>query len=325
MKQFILTSIFVTAIISCNAQLISNKPTDIPLGPVNFNNQFIVQNKIKSISINMVDKPDGSIIIDKGAIQGFEFDTKGRVYRYYYTVLNRAIKEDNDMPFVTKRGKIIQRSVSKTHYLNDTVFCNVFYDEANRIIGKRIQTGDYYDAYYYEYNESGQIKKELHCKETNISETKKDFKLGVQTVLSSETFEYMNLTKTQIKKRCLNDEGREYKKAIINYDEKGKKISENYEFIVGWMRQESKYMYNHKNQLVQYSFISNENGDIDKKTTYEYNEKGNIVLEKRYVKDILLNEVSYLFDETNNLVKSHINRDFKNASIGIVKYVYSFY
>ena len=312
MKNIILTYIFFFAIIYCHAQPFFNKPPEISLGPVNFNKEFIKQNKIKSISVAIVDKPDGTVIIDKGATQGFEFDDKGRVTRYFYTILNRLVKEE-------------LKNKTYTYYINDTIFCNVFYDEKDKIIGKRIQTGDYYDAYYYEYNELGQIKKELHCKETNLSENKKEFKLGVQTVLSSETFEYIKLTNTQTKKRFLNDEGREYKKAIINSDEKGNILSENYEFIVGWMKQENKYSYNNKNQLIEYVLKSNENGDINKTSTYEYNEKGNTITEKRFVKNVLLNEVSYLYDETNTFAKSHLNRDFKNASIGIVKYSYSFH
>ena len=322
-----LTYLFLIATIYCNAQVISNKPTDISLGPVNFTKEFIKQNKIKSISVTIVDKPDGNIIIDKGATQGFEFDNKGRVTRYFYTILNRMVKDEIEIPAIIRRGKITQHASSRTHiqYLNDTIFCNVFYDEKDNVIAKRLQTGDYYDAYYYEYNELGQIKKELHCKETNLSENKKEFKLGVQSILSSETFEYIKLTDSQIKKRCFNDEGREYKKAIINMDEKGNKISENYEFIVSWMKQENNYNYNSNNQLMESRLISNESGDINKKTNYEFSEKGNLITEKRYIKNELLNEISYLYDDTNTILKSHINRDFKNSSIGIVKYAYSFF
>ena len=47
--------------------------------------------------------------------------------------------------------------------------------------------------------------------------------------------------------------------------------------------------------------------------------------EKKFKNDALLFETSYLYDETNNLLKSKINRDHKNTSIGIVKFGYSFY
>ena len=144
--------------------------------------------------------------------------------------------------------------------MNDTIFVNVYYDAQDRIVSKRLKTGDFYMGYYYEYNDKQQIKKEVHFRETNINENKKLFTLGVQTLQSSETFLYTPLTPKQIKKSCLNDVGREYKNAIMNYDARG-------------------------NQ----------------------------------------NEISYLYDSGTTLIKSQINRDFKNSSIGIIKYFYTFY
>lgn len=275
----------------------------------------------------MVDKPDGAVIVDKGATQGFEFDMEGRVSRYYYTILSSIYQEVVEVPAVKRKGRMVRPATSYTvnRYKNDTIFTNVFYDAHGQIICKRIRSGDYYDAFYYEYNANGWIKKEMHCKETNVSENKNEFKLGVQTVLSQETFEYENLTDTQIRKKCLNDEGREYKKAIINYDEKGNKLSENYEFIVGWMHRESVYEYNSSNKLIRRIYSGNESGDYREESTFEYTTKGFLNVEKKIKNKEVINEISYLFDDSTGLVKSHINRDFKNASIGIVKYGYTFY
>ena len=275
----------------------------------------------------MVDKPDGMVIIDKGAEKGYEFDENGNIIRYYYTILKKTQSEEIELPAIKRKGRIIQPAKIKTliHYINDTIFINVFYDTKNRIITKRVKTGDYYDAYYYEYNEQGQIKKELHFKETNISENKKDFKLGVQNVLSSETFEYTALTPTQIKKTCFNDEGREYKKAIINYDATGNKISETYEFIVSWMRLETIYQYDPNGKLLKRAYESNESGNVKEFSIFEYGKNMVLLTETIFKNDKLNYEINYLYDDTNTLIKSEVNRDHKNASIGIVKYSYTFY
>lgn len=310
----------------CNAQLINTEPVDIYLGPVNFNPEIVKKSKIKTLTIAIVDKPDGAVIIDKGNTQGFEFNPEGYVNRYYYTVLNKILKEEVDVPAVKRKGRVIRPSTTKVinKYINDTVFTNVYYDNQNRVISKRVKTGDYYDAWYYEYNMEGRIKKEMHCRETNMSENRNEFKLGVQTVLSSETFEYEKLTPTQIKKRCMNDEGREYKKGIIEYDEKGNKISEVFDFIVSWMHQENEYKYNSGGFLTKRIVISNESGEMKQETNYEYDAMGLLLTEKKIKDKTVLNEISYLFDD-GKLVKSHVDRDFKNSSIGIVKYAYTFY
>jgi hypothetical protein len=312
----------------CTAQLINPKPVDIPLGPINFNTDCIKANRVKSIVLDIVDKPDGSVIIDKDATQGYEFDAMGRLIRYYYTVLRKTESQETVIPELRKKGKVIrEESISTTtQFFNDTIFANVFYDNSNRIILKRVKTGDFYIAFYYEYDEKQQLKKEMHFKETNINENKREFTLGVQTLLSSETFQYTALTPTQIKKTCLNDEGREYKKAIINYDSNGNKISESYEFIVSWMRLESNYKYDSKNRLVDRVIRTNDNGEQKAHAVFTYDDKNLLLSEQKFKEgEVLLNEISYLYDASNNLIKSQINRDFKNASIGIIKYSYTFY
>jgi hypothetical protein len=327
LKKHLLTYFSLFAICICKAQLISTKPVEINVGPINFNPEIIKKNKVKTIVLGIVDKPDGKIIVDKGATQGFEFNEKGIVVRYYYTILNSVQTTEVDVPAVKRKGRIIRPATTRTvlKYINDTIFTNLFYDGLDRLILKRSRSGDYYDAYYYEYNDMGKVKKEIHCRETNVSENKNVFRLGVQTVLSLETFEYENLTPTQVKKRCLNDEGREYKKGIINYDAKGNKLSENYEFIVSWMRQEGLYEYNSKGYLIRRIIKSNESGELKKESTFDYDEHGHLITEKKIKDTIVNNEISYLFDEFTKLVKSHIDRDYKNATIGIVKYAYTYY
>jgi hypothetical protein len=312
----------------CTAQLINPKPVDIPLGPINFNAEYIKANKVKSIVLDIVDKPDGSVIIDKDATQGYEFDAMGRLTRYYYTILRKTTSVETVIPAIKKKGKVIREEsvTTTTQFLNDTIFANVFYDANSRVILKRVRTGDFYIAFYYEYDEKQQLKKEIHFKETNINENKKEFTLGVQTQLSSETFQYTALTPTQIKKTCLNDEGREYKKAIINYDPRGNKISESYEFIVSWMRLESSYKYDSNNRLIDRVIRTNDNGEQKAHSIFTYNDKNLLLSEQKFKEgEVLLNEISYLYDASNTLIKSQINRDFKNASIGITKYSYTFY
>jgi hypothetical protein len=309
------------------AQIINNNPVEIGIGPNSFNSKIIKLNKIKKIDVVIVDKPDGEVIIDKGASQGYEFDNLGRITRYFYTILNFAENEVVDVPEIRKKGKIVKAATTRTvtKYYNDTIFADIYYDDLSRIITKRVKMGAYYNSYYYEYNEKGQIIKEIHFRETNISENKNEFKLGVQNILSSETFEYIQMTPTQIKKICKNDEGREYKKAVINYDEKGNKLSENYEFIVSWMRQENVYQYDNNGNLVERTYSSNESGSVKEYSAYKYDANGVVLEEKKFKNDGLVSDINYLYDETNNLLKSKITRDHLHNSIGIVKFGYSFY
>lgn len=325
-KHFFIFIFSFFTIFNCSAQLINTKPIEIPVGPISFNPNFIKEHKIKRIDLTIVDKPDGSVIIDKGTSQGYEFDNEGNPIYYYYTTLNKIAIEHVDVPAVKRKGKIIKAAGVETitKYLNDTTSAHLFYDNEHRLIGKRIKTGDDFEAFYYEYNEKGQIKKNIHCKETNISENKNEFKLGVQTVLSSETYEYIALTPTQTKKQCLNDEGRIYKTSIINYDNTGNKLSETNEFIVSWMKQENYFTYNKEGNIINQIYISNLSGNVKEQTAFEIKD-GILLSEKKLKNDVLIAEKSFLYDEKNELIKSEVIREHKNASIKIVKYVYGFY
>jgi hypothetical protein len=327
LKKYFITHVLLFVIYNCTSQIIRNKPLDIAIGPLSFNADQIKKNKIKTITIVIVDKPDGTVIIDKGASKGYEFDENGNITRYYYTVLNKTQSEEIDVPAIKKKGHLIRSATTRTvtDYINDTIFINIFYDSKKRVVSKRVKAGDYYDAFYYEYNENNEIKKEMHCKETNVSENKKDFKLGVQKILSSETFVYTVLTPTQTKKSCLNDEFREYKKAIINYDSRNNKTSETYEFIVSWMRQESTYQYDESGKLIKRTYESNESGDVKEYSIFEYTKNSVLLTESKFKNNVLTDEINYLYDETNTLIKSEVNRDHKNSSIQIVKYAYTFY
>lgn len=327
---FKITSIFLFLLVSiCNtsAQLINVKPSDVWNGEINFNPEIIKKNKVKSISIAIVDKPDGDIITDKGESKGYEFDANGYMTRHYYTFIKKTEQQEKEIPAVKKNGKIISAAETRTvtKYINDTVFVYLFYDTLNRIIIKRSGIGDYYDAYYYEYDEQGKVKKELHCKETNVSAVNGEFILGVQSILSRETFEYKQQSPTQYKKKCFNDEGREYKKGIINYDKSGNKISEYYEFMVSWMRQEKKYSYDETGKLIAQSIISNDSGEKNEHLVYQYTKDGNLLNKIQFEGIKLVYETNYMYDENAELIKSEVNRNHRDASIDIVKYSYSFY
>ena len=90
MKKIIPLLFLLIFNLHCFAQLLNNNPVEIGIGPISFNSKIIKKNKIKKIDVVIVDKPDGEIIIDKGASQGYEFDSIGRITRYYYTILNFA-------------------------------------------------------------------------------------------------------------------------------------------------------------------------------------------------------------------------------------------
>ncbi len=290
-----------------------------------FNTDYIKAQKIKSITFDIIDKKDLQVAEDKGLLNYYEFNFNGLLTRFYYTSIIKTIqKEYHAEPHYRHRKKISNGySYTKNEYVYDTVSTSYFYNETNRLKLKRYNDGSYYESYYYDYSADGKVEKEKRCKETNVAESKADFKLGGQFIISEESFKYISTGKNQYKKICQNDEGRPYKEIIYNLNDNKQIIGINEQYTVAWITQNSTFTYNQKGQLTKASYKSNSNGDVEQVRTYEYDTNDCLLTEKQFKNGALLKEISYVTDASKK-VNSYIIRDPNNKSIRIVKLLYQY-
>src|ERR1035437_81479 len=315
-----------------HAQIIVPSPSGITLPEPVYNKTFIKQNKIKSVKASVVDKPDGEIIRDKGLAENFLFDTSGNLIRHYYNEITSLAKTETEIPAVYKRGYIVKKSSTKVNYeyQYDTLGTEFVYTSNGYLRMKRVCIGDFFNTTYYEYFGDGLVSRQTLCKETNIAKKGEPFKLGVQTIISDEKFEYENLTATQIKKKFLNDEGKPYKQGILNYVN-GKLTDENYEFVVGFIRSGVTYKYDVNNRLIEKTSTDNSSGSNTEKISYEYDSNGNILKEKKFKNGVQTDEKIFMYEQTSpvkegdRLLTSQADRQIQKESIKIVKYEYGFY
>ncbi len=310
----------------CLSQIIDPSPVAVSTTEPHFNRAFIRQHKIKTITASVVDKPDGEIIRDKGLAQVYAFDTEGNLSRHYFNEITSLEKTETEIPAVYKRGKMVKKARTKIdfQYQYDTLGTEYFYTTTGFLMMKRVCIGDFYNSTYYEYFGDGLLSRQTLCKETNIAKPGEPFKLGVQKVISEEKFEYEQLTSTQVKKKFLNDEGKPYKSGILNFLN-GKPLDESYQFEVGFIRSGVTYSYDPKSRLTEKLTTDNSSGITTEKTTYEYDELGNVKAEKKFKNGTQTDEIVYLYNESKELLSSQIDRQLQKASIRIVKYEYTFY
>ena len=317
------------------AQIISTSPVAISISEPHFSRTFIREHKIKTITASVVDKPDGEIIRDKGLAQVYAFDTLGNITRHYFNEITSLEKTETEIPAVYKRGHVVKKSFTKVdfQYQYDTLGTEFFYTSTGYLIMKRVCIGDFYNSTYYEYFGDGLISRQTLCKETNIAKPGEPFKLGVQTVLSEEKFEYEQLTTNQVKKKFLNDEGKPYKQGILNFVN-GKPMDESYQFVVGFIRSEVTYKYDAKERMTEKLNTDNSSGITTEKVTYEYDDTGNVKVERRFKNGSQTNEIIYIYEaqssllpdsKGNQLLTSQANRELLKSSIKIIKYDYTFY
>jgi hypothetical protein len=317
------------------AQIIDPSPATVSISEPHFNRTFIRQHKIKTISTSVVDKPDGEIIRDKGLAQVYLFDTSGNIIRHYFNEITSLAKTETEIPAIYKRGKVVKKAYTKIdfQYQYDTLGTEFFYTSTGFLIMQRVCIGDFFNTTYYEYFGDGLISRKTLCKETNVAKLGEPFKLGVQTVLSEEKFEYENLTPTQVQKKFLNDEGKPYKLGILNFAN-GKLIDEFYQFVVGYIRSGVTYKYDSSDRLTEIISSDNSSGsNIDKKT-YEYDAIRNVKAEKKFKNGVQTDEIIYIYEAPPSLLSngkglslltSQVDRQMQKASIKIIKYDYTFY
>ncbi len=310
------------------SQVIENRLRDVPLTVPVFNTAFIKLNRVKAISSSLSTKPDNQSIIDKGLTENFLFDTLGRLMEFNYTRVKDYKEREVMVPAVySRKGRRIRPASVRyeNSYIYDTIFTSYFYNPAGKLIGTRSTDNFYYDTHYYDYDSLGRLVKEVRCKETNTGSGRRDFRLGVQQVLTLETFGYEKLTDKQSQMRHFNDEGRQYKKTIMNYDDKQQLTDRNEEFVVGWTRVRTVYRYDSLGRLASQLYTSNSGGDTKEAMEFGYDEAGNVLSEKKYDNEMLVANTEYLYDPQKKFVTSRIVRFFGACTIGITKYTYSFY
>jgi hypothetical protein len=311
--------------LSLQAQLIDTHLSEPSTTDPHFNTEIIRLNKIKSITFSISQKPDLQVIDDKGLVQCFEFDSLGLVKRSYTTSIRSQEKVETLVKARYYRGRRISPAYTDISwkYIYDTAFTWFVYDKEKQLILKRSNYGDIFSTYYYEYDSLGRVTKEINCRETNKNLDKHHFELGVQTVLSTESFQYVRQSPSQLKKLCLNDDGKVYKQGIINRD--SNTVTEDFSFIVGYVRYSNIYTYDKSGKLISKTYASNENGDTKTTVSYTYDENGNVSFEKRQKNDTLTDDLSYLYDESGKLLRSKLDRDYIHLNIEIVKVMYEYY
>ena len=301
---------------------------DDPFGvPILFNSDSVLKLKIQSVTCAYQYKPDGHIIDDKGIREYFGFDREGRINFYWKTRIKNMEAKAVEHDAVYRKGKKIRDGWTeyKYDYNYDTVFIYTYYDSLSRVSLRRSCDGIYYHAWYYTYNEDGWIVTQIHCRETNAGTSHRDFRLGVQTIISREDFTYEKYSSTRIKRLCLNDEGKVYKETMMSLDVQGRLVESREAYTAGGIRIVSTYEYDSLGRMASCTYSSNASDQLVELTQYNYDSLGRIESVRRYKNTVLKDEFSYLYEGKAMMAYAFINRRHIELGIDIVKMAIVFY
>lgn len=284
----------------------------------NFNADFIKNKGIKKITYEIIDKKDFEVPVDKSLTETYEFDTEGRLSRYYYTTIVKTL--ERQITSSDRKGKKSTRTVRE--YVYDTISTSYFYQN-NKLVLQRYHDGaNYYEGKYFRYDSAGNLTKELRFRETNSSPDRSLFMLGNQVLLSEDSFQYTRYSSGQIKCLLLNSENRPYKQRITNFDSLGRKVHINEQYTAAsWISQEQKFTYKGQ-RLLTALFTGNASTKVTLLHEFEYDEHQELYGEKHFKNGVLIKEVSYVSDKLSNLLNSFVIRDHLNKTMRIVKLRY---
>lgn len=323
--------IFVVALLLFTSQVYAQlfvPVTDDPFAvPIRFNADSVGKHRIRSVTSAYQYKPDGRIIEDKGVREYFEFDREGRLSFYWRTRVRGMETRPIEHGEVHRNGKKIKDGWTeyKYTYAYDTAFIYTFYDSLSRVSTRRYCEGMFYHTWYYTYNEQGLVVSQTHCRETNAGPSHRNFKLGVQTVISREDFSYEVYSSTQMKQLCLNDVGKVYKETMMTLDREGRVVESREAYTAGGIRIITTYAYDDLGRMSSWSYSSNAGDPIVELTQYAYDSLGRIESVKRYKNSVLKDEFSYLYEGNVTMSYAYINRRHIELGIDIIKMAVVYY
>ncbi len=302
-RIFLLHFIFYILHFTAQSQILTNFPAHLDMNifsnNVFFSEKFVRTNKIKTIRAEISFKRELQPIVQTGNIQSCEFNMNGKLTKQFETI-------------------------SIAGNIRDTMISYFFYNEKNLPELKRTSDGYGFYSYYYEYDNNGNLVKQIYSRDEN-SGSKNNFLLGKQFIISSETYQHEQVSTKQKKKKYFNDNGMEYKVETIYFDQYGNKSEEESKFIVTSRKSSITYKYDEYFRLsekVDFSMVSGENKII---SVFTYDEFGNVLSEKISYNGTMKTTKEFLYDKKTFLLDAQLIKDEATQTIHIYKYNYEFY
>lgn len=213
----------------------------------------------------------------------------------------------------------------RTSYL-DTIHTVYSYDERSNVSVKRIVDKFGFQSLHYTYDQKNRVVRVDMRVESNTGQDIFLYVPDASKIISSQVFEYVDLSDSCYKKNYLNESGLVYREDFFYLNSDGKV-----------RRQESYQKSGSGNFIVELSYDS-QGRLIEKKATttivssyatrysYHYDAAGNIESMRFYENEVYKTEYQYIYDGQTALFKALIQRDVSSNLMTIVKYdIYSFF
>ncbi len=296
MKLLILFSFLCISTPWC-AQIIDNRKGNVFEDENYFNQEFLWQNKIKSVQ--------GSVSI-KRPQRPIEPRPDMFIYRF------------NEVGLLTQLDK-----VSSVLHLVDSMTIEYKRNDLGEVELRTEKGNRGFFTKKFIYDKDGRVERLDFGKSENIATNAKELQAGSSIAINSESFKYLSQSDSVLRKSCYNNYGLLYAHIITTRNGLGYMISEKEELVMSNRSRTKNYYYNDKGWLekIEWSEGSNE---VTARHLFFYDPFGNLLKFEKYKGTTLEQEIEVLYTE-KMLIEAILDQDLYTKAITITKFTYEFY
>ncbi len=254
-----------------------------------FNQTFILDNKIKSIKGFYSTKSNLDRIRPNSNVYVYEFNTLGQLVKDYKTIFN------------------------------DTIIRYYEYDARNNLLSIR-KTDNYgYYSYQFKYDSLDRVIEKEYRRDLNKTYSKLNFDLDKSFSISKQKYSY-EMTKLGLKKYYYNTTGKVFRIEFFYQDENGYLLKQESNAIKGSTIGKVEYEYNEQGLLkerITTSLLATHNVS---KIKYDYDANENILAQHYYRKGKYRTEYQIVYDSRTMLLSALLERDIETNIITILKF-----
>lgn len=277
---------------SAYTQLLNNSMGEAFTDEPFFNIENIRANKIKQIKGHYSSKKINDQIRPSDLIYVYEFDRSGRLTQKYETV--------------QVSGGI------------DTVVTQYEYDATGFLKIKRRTDKTGFYAYVYEYDDSGRVIREEFRRNMNKSQSKVDFLLDKEFLITYETSSYENYP-SQEKRTYFNSYNKPFQEKFSYFNEDGYLIEEHEKLKVTSGQKRTIYTYNNKGLLSGLEIVSSIMGTSKVNYIFTYDEHSNLISKEIHRNDEFTTEIQVIYNEKTGLISAILTKQVSTNFITILR------
>jgi hypothetical protein len=280
-----------------DAQIIDNRQGKVFQEEMYFNQQFIWQNKIKSITgVKSIKRPNRAIE-QRPDLIAFRFNEVGQL-----TSLDK---------------------ISSVLHLVDSL--QIFY-QRNSLGDLELKTEQGTKGYHttnYHYDQQGRLDRLSFGKTENLSHEKGKLEPGQAIVVNSETYEWVESAPHVLKKKNYNNYGLHYSNWTLTKNDLGYIQSETEELIMSGRTTTKTYTYQEKGWIAETVSADNQN-TATKTEKFRYDELGNLTKVEYFINGKIVREIEVLYKPTL-LLEAFLDHDMVTDEVVITKFSFEYY